>query len=140
MPIGFASCSDDDDDSVGSSSDLIGTWESVSFTYQDKENGVVVDEGSYNTTDSRLVFNQDGTCKSAEYYNNKWNWNEIGTWSYKNGIITIRSTEDGEVYVESATVKELTSSKLVLEFSEKYTENGTSYEDYSLTEFRKISE
>ena len=99
-----------------------------------------MEEGTENDSDTRITFSEDGTCKTAEYYNNKWNWDETGTWSYKNGEITIRITYEGESYSETATVKELTSSKLVLEYIDKYTEDGTSYEDYELSEYRKISD
>lgn len=139
MPISFTSCSDDDDE-IGSVSELVGTWEIVSRTYQWKEDGKVTEEGTESDNDLRITFNEDGTCKAAEYYNNKWNEDEPGTWSYKNGKITIRSTYEGESWSETATVKELTSSKLVLEYIDKYTEDGTSYEDYELSEYRKISE
>lgn len=140
LPISFVSCSDDDEEGVGSTSELVGTWEIVSRTYQWKEDGKIMEEGTENDSDTRITFSEDGTCKAAEYYNNKWNWDETGTWSYKNGKITIRSTYEGESYSETATVKELTSSKLVLEYIDKYTEDGTSYEDYELSEYRKISD
>lgn len=139
LPISLVSCSDDDEESVGNKSDLVGTWESVSCTYQWKEDGVIVEEGTDSDNDMRIKFNEDGTYASAEYYNNKWNWEEEGAWNYKNGKITIRSTYDGETYSETFTVKTLTSSKLVVEFIDRYTEDGTSYEDYALWEYRKIS-
>lgn len=138
MPISFTSCSDDDDE-IGSVSELVGTWEIVSRTYQWKEDGKVVDEETDNENDRRITFNEDGTYQVSEYYN-KWYWDEAGTWSYENGKLTIRSTYEGESWSETATVKELTSSKLVLEYIDKYTEDGTSYEDYELSEYRKISE
>lgn len=139
IPISFTSCSDDDDE-IGSASELVGTWEIVSRTYQQKEGGKVIEEGTENDNDSRVTFNEDGTCKVAEYYNNKWDWDQSGTWSYKNGKITIRITDEDESWSRTATVKELTSSKLVFEYINKYTKDGTSYEDYELKEYRKISE
>lgn len=140
MTFSFSACSDDDDDSVGSTSDLVGTWEIVSYSYQWKEDGEVVDEGTSNDHDSRIVFNENGTCKDAEFYSGEWHWNNEGTWNYKNGKLTIKSTYEGETEITTATVKELTQSKLVVEAVDKYTEDGTVYEDWTLQEYRKVSE
>lgn len=74
------------------------------------------------------------TCKSAEYHTDKWDWFDEGKWSYSNGIITITDNNESE----SIKVKTLTDSQLIIETTDKYTENGISYEDYELTEFRKI--
>lgn len=138
VPLGFSSCSDsDDDENTGSASTLVGTWESVSYTYQWKEDGEVVDEGTEEDSSIRIRFHEDETCEIAEYYNGKWNWENPGTWKYKNGKITV-TDEDGES--DTATVKTLTASKLVVEYHEKYTEDGILYEDYDLTEYRKISD
>ncbi len=137
MPLGFTSCSNDDDE-VGSASLLVGTWEIVSRTYQWKEDGKVVEEGSEHDNNSRITINEDGTYKVAEYYNGRWNWDEAGTWSYKNGKIMIRSTYEG--FSRTVTVKELTSSQSLLEYIDKYIEDGISYEYYELSEYRKISE
>lgn len=136
LPISFVSCSDDDEEGVGSTSELVGTWEIVSHTYQWKEDGIIIEEGTENDSNTRITFNEDGTCKGAEFYNDKWNWDWNGTWSYKNGKLSI-AYPDSET--ETATVKELTSSKLVLEYIDKYTEDGTSYEDYEHSEYHKIS-
>lgn len=89
-----------------------------------------------------IKFNTDGTYETNEYdyYNNKWwGWDVTGTWSYKNGKLTCCIIED-EIYYETITVKELTSSKVVFEGVDKYTENGKSYEEYYLEEYHKISE
>ena len=83
-----------------------------------------------------MTFNEDGTHKKAEYYYNTWRWEECGTWSYKNGKITVAN--NGET--ETASVKELTSSKLVIELIEKGEEYGIPYESSSRTEYRKISD
>ena len=143
IPISFTSCSDDDEE-IGFSSLLVGTWESVSFSYQIKENGKVVDKRTEDDNSLRGIFNEDGTWNSAEYYNGTWHYNDeiIWThWSYKNGKIITESRDCyDEYYSESVTVKELTASKLVVESVENYTDDGISYEDYALIEYRKISE
>lgn len=137
MTLCFSACSDDDEKVPESTSTLIGTWERISCTYQYKENGEIVGEGKDEGDDLvgfKLVFNEDGTCKSAEYHTDKWDWFDEGKWSYSNGIITITDNNESE----SIKVKILTDSQLVIEVMDKYTENGISYEDYELTEFRKI--
>ena len=134
-------CSDDDDDS-GSASDLVGTWQRVYTTFQQKVNGKITEEDTNNENDFMIKFNADGTYETNEYdyYNNKWwGWDVTGTWSYKNGKLTCCIIED-EIYYETITVKELTSSKVVFEGVDKYTENGKSYEEYYLEEYHKISE
>ncbi|MGN1375826.1 MAG: hypothetical protein ACI4V5_04645 [Prevotella sp.] len=139
LSVTFTSCSDDDDDS-GSASDLVGTWERVSLTFQQKVNGIVTEEYTTNNIKFMTKFNADGSYETAEYYNNKWSWDVTGTWSYKNGKITCCIIEEDDIYYVTSTVKELTSSKFVVEGVDKYTENGKSYEEYYLEEYRKISE
>ena len=109
MAFGFSACSDDDEKGPESSSALIGTWERISCTYQYKENGEIVDEGKDEGNDLvgfKLVFKEDGTCKSAEYHTDKWDWFDEGKWSYSNGIITITDNNESE----SIKVKTLTDS------------------------------
>lgn len=136
MTFGFSACSDDDEKAPESSSALIGTWERISCTYQYKENGEIVDEGKDEGNDLvgfKLVFKEDGTCKSAEYHTDKWDWFDEGKWSYSNGIITITDNNESELI----KVKTLTDSQLIIETTDKYTEDGIFYEDYELTEYRK---
>lgn len=138
----FSACSDDDDDNKGgNSSELVGTWESVSFynkatLYDKKTNkGTVIEEGTEKDNTSRVILNGDGTCKSLEYEDGKWYDEDEGTWTYKDGCLYI-TTEDG---TEKFTVKEATGSKLVLENVEivDYTNEYTEY--YELSEYRKVS-
>lgn len=142
MAFSFSACSDDDDE-VGSSADLVGVWELVSYEYWEKENGEITYEDAGNENDERIEFKADGTYREAEYYNDEWNWDgeDVGaTWNYKNGVITMRYTEDGETYSSSGTVKELTATKLVVEAYEKETEEGVVYEYWTHSEYRKISD
>ena len=129
LPIGFVSCSDDDDevgsDEIGSSANLVGVWELVPDKTWVKENGEIIydtDEGSSIV----IEFKADGT------------WNLVyeedeGTWNYKNGVLTTSGIEDdGEIYSTRSTVKELTATKLVIE----------GYEEgiFEHAEYRKISD
>lgn len=141
MMLGFSGCSDDDEEGTsGSSSELVGTWEIVHYKYQWKENGKVVDEDERDDSNTRLSFHENGTCEGAEYYNGKWNWGDKGTWKYKGGKLEITYEEEGDTYKESAIVKTLTASKLVVEFTDKFSEDGIDYEDYSLQEYKKIAD
>lgn len=118
--INFVSCSDDDD-APGAFSDLVGLWELVSEESWAKYKGEEISDGWEMEADSRIKFNADGTWVDYEYYDGEWDLSDTGTWEYKNG--KLYSTYDNEEYEEEAvdqmTVKELTASKLVLEFQTK---------------------
>ncbi len=136
-PVSFTSCSDDDDDNGnGSASELVGTWEIVSNTFIYKRNGEVIEEIDETEEGLTCTFYADGRMTQAE--------GETAKWSYKNGILTIKHAGDWgdgwEEYDETWTVKELTSSKLVAESNDKYTEDGVTYEEYYRIEWRKVSE
>lgn len=135
MALSFSGCSDDDEVSM-SNSDLVGTWQLVRYHYQWKENGKVVEEGDEEDDSVMLRFEEDKTCYSAEHYNGKWNWSHKGSWNYKGGKIEVFANGESEF----ATVKTLTSSKLIIESVDKYTEDGISYEDYALEEYRKVND
>ena len=136
LPVSFVSCSDDDE-GVGSASDLVGTWEMTLNVWYEKKNGEIVDEGTYDEGGLRIIFKEDGTYMSSEEDDGNWDLEERGSWSYKNGKLTA-TDEYGES--ETVTLKELTSSKLVWEEYEKYTEGGDVYEYYDMYEYHKISD
>lgn len=141
VAVGFSSCSDDDDDDNGvfSTSELVGTWEGVCSHYIYWEDGEKVCEDEYeDDSDIRIKFNADGTCLYAEYYNGKWNWEEEGSWSYSGSVITIIN-EDGDVNT-SGKVKTLTSSKLIVEGTIEYTEEGVKCKEYFYEEYRKVND
>lgn len=136
ITVGFTACSDDD--SPGSSADLVGTWQSVSSTGWYKENGKIVEQWEDEVEDDyRVRFDEDGIAESFERYNGKWNGVEIGTWEYKDGKIYIYY---GDEEVDVYTVRELTSSRLVFEYRDKSGDGGVSWEEYSIGVFRKISD
>jgi hypothetical protein len=137
MTFSFVSCSDDDDKGSGSASDLIGAWERVSQIHQYKENGEIVSEDTEYNDGWRIKFNKDGTYE--EWKDEQWDGGGY-IWEYKNGKITINSPSFDVIECEVYEVKELTSSKLVYESVEKYTEEGIDYESYYRDEYRKISE
>lgn len=132
--INFVSCSDDDD-APGASSDLVGLWELVSAEYKEKDDGET-DEWEEFENDRRLKFNADGTGMSYENYDGKWEENEPARWQYKGGKLYITSYDEeyDEEHLEVATVKELSSSRLVIEVHEK----GDSWEYWARMTYRKI--
>ena len=138
LPIGFVSCSDDDDevgsDEIGSSANLVGVWKLVPDKTWVKENGEIIydtDEGSSLV----IEFKADGTWNMVGHYTGEYLVYEEdeGTWNYKNGVLTTSGIEDdGEIYSTRSTVKELTATKLVIE----------GYEEgiFEHVEYRKISD
>ena len=136
--VNFSACSSDDDDAPGSSSELVGLWESVSFEGWEKEDGEIVYEWEDDDDEARVKLNSDGTFVTYEYYSGEWDLCDTGTWEYKNGKIytTFDDEEYEEEATEVATVKELTSTRLVIE---EYEKDG-SYEYWGKSVYRKISE
>ena len=142
--VNFSACSSDDDEGPGSSSELVGLWESVSDKGWEKVNGKIDYEWDDNG-EFRLRFNSDGTYNEYEYDNGEWelDLNDTGTWEYKNGKIycTFYDEYEDYTYTNFVTVKELTSSRLVIETYFKETdEDGDVWEIYSLQEYKKVSE
>lgn len=144
LPISLSSCSGDDDNDneiIGSTTDLIGVWESVSGSAQIKKDGKVIANQTLNNNSSRIEFYEDGTYRFGEYYDGEWDWDyEAYEWKYVNGKIILKDEQDDYEYYENyVVVKSLTSKKLIVNVIEKYIEDGSSYEMNSTVEFRKIS-
>lgn len=136
MAFGFYGCSDDDE---GVSSDLIGTWECVYSYYYEKKNGEIIYEEENDDVAHIIQFDSDGTCRDKNSYND--NWDQMGIWNYKNGILSITSEDgDGGTYVETVSLKSLTSTEFVIERYEKETYYGDNYEYYDKMIYHKISE
>lgn len=105
------SCSDDEE-SVGSTDDLIGAWSVVQKEGYEKYDGETyplnetIPEGK-----ETYVFNADQTLGGNI---------DTGTWSYKGNKLTLDYTKnEDEEDVEVWTVLELTSIRLVKEYREK---------------------
>lgn len=142
LSVTFTSCSDDDDDS-GSASDLVGTWESCLWIYQEKLDGKLVTDISDNDNNLRILFNEDGTYEVRCYENNKWEFDGSGTWSYKNGVLTINGDDSNGIELLDGTEKisvDLKNLKIIYEVTCNYTEFGKTYEVYERVDYRKISE
>ena len=144
--VNFSACSSDDDDAPSSSPELVGLWEIVDVESWTKYDGEIYDDVEVENENVRIKFNSDGSWVGYELYGGEWELNSAGTWDYINGklYITEEQEEDGEeddeaiVSVDYLTVKELTSSHLVLEFSEKENLNNALFEVYVCITMKKI--
>jgi hypothetical protein len=121
----FGSCSDDDDD-LGSSSDLVGTWVVVleeGYMIEDGEKETFKEQYDVSDPEYMVTFEADGT-----FFNDEGG---EGTWEYSNGTLTIQY-ENGDDF--KIKVIKLTSSEMVTEVRVK--DGGDEY--YEKTTFRKI--
>ncbi len=138
--VSFSACSSDDDE-PGSNSDLVGLWEVIADKGWEKVDGKIDaqwdQEGDEIGDKYQFEFKEDGTFFA---YSND-GFDEISgkaTWKYKNGKIFLHSSQYN-IEVEFATVKELTSSRLVLENYQTDNEDGEVWESWSLATFKKIN-
>ena len=137
MALGFAACSDDDDEGLGSSTDLVGPWKLVNGYYVEKKNGTVIsEEEDDGSDDERFIFMADGGFKS--YINGRLS--DDGTWTYKSGNIHIMFNDEYEEEYEDAKVLELTKTTLTIEYSETEKAGGTTYEYYAKETYRKVTD
>lgn len=103
----FTSCSDDD-----STEDLIGQWRGVSYHEVHKSyDGDIEDEWEGSIESNLVVFKEGGTVEFYDKYSGNWNFEEMATYKYKDGKLTI--TWDDEDY-DVMNVVTLTSDQLVL--------------------------
>ena len=138
----FTACSDDDE-APGNTSDLIGLWEEIYNKGWEKENGKIDYEYEYEYEEGeggRIEFKSDGTYIEYDAYDGDWEVDMIGTWEYQGNkiYVTYYDEDDEKEYTQHIVVKELTSSRLVVEASEQETYNGTLYEVYAYSINRKI--
>ena len=133
MALGFSGCSDDDE-GVGSSGNLVGTWVCVSENSWIKEDGEIIEEWE-DEGDEWLytVFYENGIVELIDV-SDDWEVCEEGTWDLKDGALHL--TLDGEYSVWP--IISLTSTELVVGFHEKETEDGITYEYYESATYRKV--
>lgn len=146
--MGFSSCSDDDESDFSSSA-LVGTWEGVTVDWCYKQNGVVVDEEDEgegeDISDERWKFNADGTALQGYKYSgaDSWEWDdEPCQWKLEGNKLIIMDDPAGGIddWEESATIKELSANRLVVELHDKYTDDGVVYEDYERQVYRRVND
>ena len=126
LSLGFVSCGDDDDDV--SKSELVGKWECIkNVGYERYESHPDWnDEWDNNGEGVTIKLNEDGTYSFM---------GESGTWKLDGKKLML--TTEGET--QTATILEMSSSKIVLEASESGTDEDGKYEFYSKMTFKKIS-
>lgn len=130
---------------------MVGTWEGVTADWCYKQNGVVVDEEDEgegeDISDERWIFNADGTALSGHKYSgtDSWEWNSVlCRWKLEGNKLIIMddpaSDSDIDDWEASATIKELSANRLVLEIHDKYTDDGVVYEDYERQVYRRVND
>lgn len=135
MAFGFCGCSDDDEN-IGFSGDIIGTWVCVSDEGWIKEDGEIVDKWKhqYEYGDEMYnIFYENGKIEIVDPSDN-WQVCEEGTWKIKNGELHL--TIDGEYSV--LPIISLTSTEMVLGIHEKEKEDGVTYEYYESATYKKV--
>ena len=140
VPISFVACSDDDDEDEslsGSSSELVGTWVSYFYAEEEYVNGTRVSIDDSYDEDLMVVFYEDGSGISYEYYSNSWHAGESFTWWLSDDYLYNQYDEDE---IEVATVTKLTSSRLELISTESYTSGGSVYMTAYIVYYKKQSE
>ena len=125
----FTSCSDE-----SKSDDLVGQWRGVSYhsieTYEDE---TYEDEGSME--DELLLFKSNGNFEYYEEDDGDWEFDGMGTYTYKDGKLKLKYDGEGDEYIETYNVKSLTSDRLVLE----YKETDSNYSGKITFTFRKVN-
>lgn len=133
MALGFSGCSDDDD-SVGASSDIVGTWVCVSGEGWIKEDGEIIEEWEDEGDEwMYTVFYEDGSVEIVDVSDN-WEVCEEGTWKLKNGSLYLTLDGENSVY----PIVSLTSTEMIVGIHEKEKEDGVTYEYYESAIYRKV--
>lgn len=123
MTAGFSGCSSDDDEGVGNSSLLLGTWEITHIKGYETWNGNTdswdedIDAADSDSYYGRVEFLENGTYNTYFYNNGSWKIDVRGiAYRVDGNKIYITDDYDGEEYV--STIVTLTSNKLVIEDSD----------------------
>lgn len=136
MSLGFAACSDDENEEVSSDS-IIGTWEAIWEQGYEKYEGYEDDVWNEPPSEPyRVTFKADGSYFSEYSYNGKWYEEMTGTYSVEGKKLYVIDDEDGERY--EITIVSLTSTQLILEEHEKYIDEGVVGEDYNKVTYKRV--
>lgn len=126
MTAGFSGCSSDDDEGVGNSSLLLGTWEITHIKGYDTWNGTTEswdeDVDATNSDDyyGRVEFLENGILNHYSYINGSWKKEEGINYRVDGNKIYVTDEYDES---EPSTIVTLTADKLVIEDSEEYDGN-----------------
>ena len=127
MMFALTGCSDDFEED-----DLIGSWNLKKTTYTETISGLTGEYAQYNGTHTEteypgdgesttLTFNSDHTFTSTEIGDGGgFSYTSNGTWSLNDDKLTITYTDEGETSTSQVTIDELDGSKLVMSYSESY--------------------
>lgn len=140
LALGFTSCEkdDDDDNNNNTSSSIYGYWKPFSGELKVYVNGELVDEEyEENDEDYGVRFDKDGDFYYWEDYYGDVETEYGGTYSYKNGKLKIYEEYDDETYTYDIT--SLTSSKMVMESTESWTEDGDRYKYVDKMVWKKVN-
>lgn len=134
LSIGVSSCSDDDNDGPGSTSLLIGTWQTVTINTNETDQTPTEDVAYDNY---RISFYEDGTFKQEKRNNSSSPWHTFdeGYYKYTEEKIYV-DYNDGFGWEVIGRVLQLSENALVIE------DKGYDYEDgywYYKATLRRIS-
>lgn len=126
--VGFTSCSDDDEED-NTSTDIVGTWQSVNIDSWEEVDGERSEfKGPYTkmtfifTADGKLTIKDDGETDS-------------GTYKLAGDKLTVKS-EGG---IGEMKVLALNGDKLIIELEgSEIIEDGMTYKEYMKIEFRRV--
>lgn len=125
------SCSNDDEDSVGSREMLIGNWNGIYYLSQGWDNGELTvneKEDFVNGTERYSIeLKEDGTYIEKNFYSSGNIKNtSYGTWSYSGQELTLKYEEYEDL--ETWIVTKMTDTELIYERRGKEKEDGTTWE------------
>ena len=138
LPLSLTACSSDNDDkgdTSNSSSELVGTWISYYYAEEEYVNGTRVSIEDDYDEDLMVVFNEDGTGISYEYYNSIWHAGDSFEWTLSGDSLY---TDYGD-FSEVASVTKLTTSYLELITTETYTSGSDVYMTAFIVYYKKQS-
>lgn len=137
LAMGFASCSDDDDDV--SSSELVGIWDPThaeGYEIWDGEKdewNENVNSGTNDMDYNRVEFLGDGTYNTYYYYNGWKKETSGGTYRVNGNKIYVYDPDEDEEY--TLTIVSISSDKLVLEEKETWEDE----EYYEKVTYKRVS-
>lgn len=133
------SCSDDDDDAIGSVNELIGIWEGVSEDEWVVEDGEREENNGKDISNERYELKEDMTFNVLNKYSGTWSVTETGKWEFSKNTVRLiyyypndggYDEEDPDIW----KILEFSGSTMIWEYHWK--EPG--FELYSKQSLRKV--
>lgn len=133
--LAFTSCDKDDDNKPGSSGGIVGEWVIVAEKGHIKIDGEHTEDSpwdeTYDAKDEVFGYNFD---KDGSYYDTDY---DTGEWIYKNDKLTLIPDDKDGLTIEWKVLT-LNNSRLIIEFSGKYEEDGETLEVYAKETYVKL--